>query len=114
MDDIETLARVRGMGFMAGVLSQQSHEPLCSQCISYGLTLGRAREALDELGHSLKGQELPSGFSETFESSSKLIKEAQAPENPVKQRKEGHCKLPDKACFVKKSARMFMFFQKGD
>lgn len=110
MDKAETINRVRALGFMAGVIERQGREPLCSQCISYALTVDVTREALESVQASMDQAELDKGFEKVFMEAAGTIKAAKAPDDPIKQRKTGKCKLPDKACFVKKSRRIFLYF----
>lgn len=109
--ETETINRIRGLGFMAGVLERQSREPLCSRCISYALTVNESREALNELKTSLSSHGTPSEFEPVLDEASKTIMGVPVPAEPEKQRKLGRCQLPEKACFVKRARKIFLFFK---
>jgi len=111
MMEIEIINRIRGLGFMAGVLERQSREPLCSRCISYALTVDESREALEELNASLSSGGPPSGFEPVLTEASETIMGVPVPAEPEKQRKAGRCQLPEKACFVKRARKIFLFFR---
>lgn len=110
MDKTETLSRVRALGFMAGVLDRQGHEPLCSKCISLALTIEATRQALKSVQKEMDKSALNSDFEVMFKEATDTIMSAKSPEDPIKQRKIGMCKLPEKTCLVKKSRKMFLYF----
>jgi len=107
----DIINRIRGLGFMAGVLQRQSREPLCSKCISYAMTVEESREALKDIQESLSSGTVPNGFDTVLKDASGTIMGVPVPSEPVRQRKEGDCQLPEKACFVKKSRKIFLFFK---
>jgi len=111
MDEKDLINRIRGIGFMAGVLERQSHEPLCSKCISYAITLEESLDALKELKESHSPGSVPSEFKTVLLEADRIIMTLEVPSDPEKQRKAGRCHLPDKACFVKKARMLFLFFK---
>ena len=96
---------------MAGVLARQSKEPLCSECVSYAITLEEAKEASTNIKTLSSEGDVPEEFQMVLDESVATISALNIPDNPVKQRKLGRCRLPDKACFVKKSRMIFLFFK---
>jgi hypothetical protein len=111
MDEKEAVNRIRGLGFMAGVLEQQGKEPLCSRCISYAITINESRDAITELKGLVAPDLVPKKFDRLFQEADKAIMALSVPAEPERQRKSGRCHLPDKACFVKKARMLFLFFK---
>jgi len=111
VNETEIINRIRGLGFMAGVLERQSREPLCSKCISYAITVEESREALKDIQESLSSGNVREDFDQVLKEASGTILGVPVPSEPVKQRKEGNCQLPDKTCLVKKSRKLFLFFK---
>ena len=96
---------------MAGVLERQSREPLCGNCISYALTVEESREALRDLTETLSSDnDAPAEFRSVLKEASATILGVPVPSEPQKQRKTGQCRLPEKACFVKRARMLFLFF----
>ena len=97
---------------MAGVLERQSREPLCGKCISYALTVKEAREALRDLTETLSSDnDAASEFRSVLKEASATILGVPVPKDPQRQRKTGQCRLPDKACFIKRARMLFLFFK---
>lgn len=111
MDEEEIINRIRGLGFMAGVLERQSQEPLCSSCISYAITLEESLDAASELKGAVFPDTLPAEFGSLFLGAFETITSLTIPAEPEKQRKSGRCHFPDKACFVKRARKVFLFFK---
>jgi len=111
MDKSALINRIRGLGFMAGVLERQSREPLCSKCISYAITVEESREALKDVQGSLSSGNVSEDFDKVLKEASGTIMGVAVPSEPIRQRKDGNCQLPEKACFVKRSRKIFLFFK---
>lgn len=93
---------------MAGVIERQGKEPLCSQCISFALTVEETVKMLDAFDASVDKESIPVEFAPTLNEASAIIRAAKVPHDPQRQRKIGACSLPDKACFVKKVKMFFL------
>lgn len=104
MSELDTINKIRGLGFFAGIVERQGREPLCSKCISYALSLEVARQALA----GVKDTKEAGDFEGVLREAAEIINSAKVAEEPIKQRKVSACQLPDKACFVKKSRRLFL------
>jgi len=111
MNEKDIVNRVRGLGFMAGVLENQGHEPLCLRCISYAITVEETREALQEIRELVSTASLPEEFVPVLRRAEESIVALSVPGEPERQRKIGRCHFPDNSCFVKKARMIFLFFK---
>jgi len=92
-------AAVRGLGFVAGVLERQGHDPLCRECKSYALVVETAREAALKI--EAEAGTLENSLAALMHDAMAIIASASMAADPKPQRKIGACKLRDGKCFVK-------------
>jgi len=101
MSDVQDLAYIRGINYVAGVLRGQQADPRCRVCKSYRVTTERAKEAIKAI------PTVPAEFADTTASAKAFIESLQLVAEPVPQRKVGGCQLPDNKCAVKHAYRFF-------
>lgn len=102
---MEPLNRVRGFGYMLGVFQNQQNDPFCRSCNSYATVLSAMKEGISKFETENEGfiKGLDERFSRLFAEAKAGIMAIKAPENPLKQKKEGNCRLPEGVCFLKNS-----------
>jgi hypothetical protein len=85
------------------VLKNQQADTFCCSCNSFVNTLAAVREHLAsfEAQHAEEIKNLPPEFSRLFADAKDGITQLRQPENPVRQKKAGNCKLPEGVCFTK-------------
>lgn len=102
--DITT--RIRYYHFIAGVLANQQHDPLCCLCRAYTNSVRAVREGVDEFMR-VHAAELPASPSEEISIMLAEVRKMLGGLNPVPdavgQKKAGNCMLPKGVCFVKSS-----------
>lgn len=102
---MEPINQVRGFGYMFGVFKNQQNDPFCRMCNSYATVLGAIKEGIAKFESENADfiKRLPADFSQLFAEAKAGIAAIKAPDNPLKQKKEGNCKLPEGVCFLKNS-----------
>jgi len=102
---VNTMNQARGFAYLFGVLKNQQADPICRSCNSFVKTLAAARESLTAF-EAKNAEEIKSASSEVTrllivaKNSSDMLEQA---DNPLRQKKEGNCKLPEGVCFTKSS-----------
>ena len=107
MSGERTIQTVRGINYISGVIANHAGEPLCGKCKSFAKTVSDARETLAHFKESGSSGDIPEEFRPVFEAASRRISEVDIPAEPVPQRKEGRCSLPEKECFLNHSSKSF-------
>ena len=103
----ETLTRkevnlLRGMSYVFGALSYLKDEPLCSKCNSLAESIEIAKDKFLALEKSLnKKRGMPEEMRKLLLDIYATLPQMSIPDNPVRQKKEGNCRLPTGVCFTK-------------
>lgn len=105
---MDTSNRIRGFAYMYRVLTSQKNDPFCPKCNSYATTLVSVKEAVSTFEEE---GSLDPVMSRLFFDARSGIMSLTAAENPLRQKKEGNCKLPEGVCFLKNS---FAILQKSN
>jgi hypothetical protein len=101
MTDVQQLAYIRGINYVAGVLKGQQADPRCRVCKSYRVTTERAKEATGLI------PPVPEEFMQATADAKVFIDTLELVADPIPQRKVGGCQLPDGKCAVKHAFRFF-------
>jgi len=101
MSDVQDLAYIRGVNYVAGVLRGQQADPRCRVCKSYRVTTERAKEAAKST------PTVPEEFMQATADAKVFIETLELVADPIPQRKVGGCQLPENKCAVKHAYRFF-------
>ena len=93
--------QLRGYAYLLGVLKNQQSDTLCCSCNSFVNTLAAVSENLAAFEAQHAEANLPVEFSRLLAYAKDGIAQLRQPENPVRQKKAGNCKLPEGVCFTK-------------
>src|SRR4030042_4528577 len=93
---------LRGIGYVFSVLSYLQDEFLCSKCNSLVKSIEAAKDKFLPLEKSLyKNRGMPEEMRNLLLDIYATLSQMSIPDNPVRQKKEGNCKLPAGVCFAK-------------
>ncbi|MBI5632817.1 MAG: hypothetical protein HZA15_05000 [Nitrospirae bacterium] len=97
-------ARLRYYHFIAGLLANQQHDPLCSACKAFTNSVRDVRGGADEFmqAHAADMPGLPKENAMVADIN-RMIAELTPLQDAVGQKKAGNCSLPEGVCFVKSS-----------
>lgn len=100
---MEIMNQARGYAYLFGMLRNQQADAFCRSCNSFLTTLAAARENIVRFDaqHGEEIRNLPEPFSRLYADAKSGISMMQQPEQPLRQKKEGNCKLPEGVCFTK-------------
>ncbi len=104
MSQEDTLTTIlRGYYYAVGILGNQQNDPLCCNCAAFARTAGAIIDSFFKFQdiHAAERKRLPEEFSMLFTDISDRIAVIEQPENPIRQKKTGNCKLPQGVCFTK-------------
>lgn len=103
---MDVTTRIRYYHFIAGVIANQQHDPLCSLCRAYTNSVRVVREGVDEFTR-VQAAELPAlplaEISIMLSDINKMLAGLNPAPDSVGQKKAGNCMLPQGVCFVKSS-----------
>jgi hypothetical protein len=102
---MELLNHIRAYYYLAGVLTNQQHDPFCGRCSAWNNTLNNAHEALAqfEAGNSTGLNGLSPEATAFLSGTRGILSGLANIADPVGQKKAGNCQLPQGVCFVKHS-----------
>jgi hypothetical protein len=93
---------LRVMGYAFNVLSYLQDELLCSKCNSLVKSIEAAQDKFLALEKSLnKNRGMPEEMRKLLLDIYATLSQMSIPDNPVRQKKEGNCKLPAGVCLAK-------------
>ncbi|MBI3592509.1 MAG: hypothetical protein HY099_03375 [Nitrospirae bacterium] len=97
------ITQLRGFYYAAGILENQQNDPLCGQCAAFARTAESITESFInfETAHASERKKLPEEYFLLFADIKDKIIVLQQPDEPVRQKKAGNCKLPQGVCFTK-------------
>jgi hypothetical protein len=100
---MEIMNQTRGYAYLLGVLKNQQADTFCCSCNSFMKTLAAVKETLAnfEAQHVEEIKNVPGEFLRLFTDPKSGLAQIRQPENPVRQKKAGNCKLPEGVCFTK-------------
>lgn len=103
MNHMPTIIRLRGYHFAVGTVVNQENDPLCCNCVAFAKTAQAIISSFIEFesAHAEERKKLPEEFSFLFDDVCDKLALIEQPEEPVRQKKEGKCKLPEGACYCK-------------
>ncbi|HEX8948275.1 MAG TPA: hypothetical protein VF790_04890 [Dissulfurispiraceae bacterium] len=97
------IVKLRGFHYALGILGNQQNDPLCAQCVAFA----RSAEAIIDgfvkfqSTHESERKKLSDEFLVLFADVADKASLIELPEEPVRQKKAGNCKLPSGVCFTK-------------
>lgn len=97
------IVKLRGFHYALGILGNQQNDPLCCQCAAFA----RSAEAIIDSfikfqeAHGSGRKKLPDEFAVLFSDIADKASVIEQPEDPMRQKKAGNCKLPHGVCFTK-------------
>lgn len=102
---MDIIIRLRYYHFIAGVLANQQHDPLCSACKAFTNTVQAIRDGVTEFLHTHEAElpALPEQDSIMLADIRMMFVDLHPLADAVGQKKAGNCKLPQGVCFVKSS-----------
>ncbi len=103
MNNERTINQLRGFHFAVGTMVNQENDPLCRTCAAFAKT---AQAIIDgfiefESAHASEKRKLPEEFAFLFDDVCDKMALIEQPEEPVRQKKAGNCKLPEGTCYCK-------------
>jgi hypothetical protein len=103
MNNARTITQLRGFHFAVGTMVNQENDPLCGNCVAFAKT---AQAIIDgfvefESAHATERKKLPEEFSFLFDDVCDKLALIEHPEEPIRQKKSGNCKLPEGICYCK-------------
>lgn len=109
MRDEEFITRVRAYYYAVGILGNQQNDPLCAQCAAFTRMVDAIVDRFVEFqnGRAADRKRLPEEFAELFADIADKIAMLDRPDEPVRQKKAGNCKLPSGLCFTKDISAFF-------
>lgn len=109
MRDDLFITRVRAFHYAVGILGNQQNDPLCAQCAAFARTAEAVtgRFAEFQTAHAAERKRLPEELSDIFRDIIDKIAMLDRPDEPVRQKKAGNCKLPSGLCFTKEISAFF-------
>lgn len=102
---MQQVSRIRYYHFIAGVLANQQHDPLCSICKAFTNSVLQAREEVTAymMTNAVELTALPEQDSIMLADIKMMLVDLHPVPDAVGQKKAGNCKLPQGVCFVKSS-----------
>ena len=102
---MEIITGLRYYHFIAGMLANQQHDPLCSICKAFTNSLQQIRQEVETymMTNSAALTALPEQVSIMLADITMLLADLHPIADAVGQKKAGNCKLPQGVCFVKSS-----------
>lgn len=103
MNHLKTISQLRGFHFAVGTIVNQENDPLCGKCSAFAKTAQAIVDGFIEFesAHASERKKLPEEFSFLFDDVCDKLALIEHPEEPVKQKKAGNCKLPEGMCYCK-------------
>jgi hypothetical protein len=103
MNYVRTITHLRGFHFAVGTIVNQENDPLCGSCVAFAKTAQAIIDSFIEFesAHAAERKKLPEEFSFLFDDVCDKLALIEQPEEPVRQKKEGNCKLPEGVCYCK-------------
>jgi hypothetical protein len=101
---------LRGMSYLFAILSYLQDEPLCKSCITFLESLDAAKEKFLPLEKFInKKRDMPEEIRKLLTAIYGVLADLRIPDNPVRQKKIGHCALTSEFCFAKSA---LLFYEK--
>jgi len=115
MNYVRTIIQLRGFHFAVGTIVNQENDPLCSNCIAFAKTAQAIIAGFVEFesAHAAERKKLPEEFSFLFDDVCDKLALIEPPEEPVRQKKEGNCKLPEGVCYCKSVLALLQSIKSG-
>lgn len=106
---MDLLTRLRYYHFIAGVLANQQHDPLCSICRAFTNSVQQIRQNVQEhmMTNAVELTALQEEYSIMLDDIKMMLADLHPLPDAVGQKKAGNCKLPQGICFVKSSKALF-------
>ena len=97
------ITNLRGFHYALGILGNQQNDPLCCQCAAFARTAETLIDSFIKFqeAHASARKRLPDEFAVLFADISDKASVIEQPDDPVRQKKAGNCKLPHGVCFAK-------------
>src|SRR5271169_3336502 len=116
MSHERTIILLRGFHFAVGTMVNQENDPLCANCVAFAKT---AQAIIDgfiefESAHAAEKRKLPEEFAFLFDDVCDKLALIELPEEPVRQKKAGNCKLPEGVCFCKSALALLQNNKEGE
>jgi len=105
----QVMNELRAFYFILSVMENRQNDPLCGSCAACARTVGALQDGFIkfESGCSPRKKDLPEEYREMFKDVYDMISLLGQPEEPVRQKKAGNCKLPEGVCFTKAALELF-------
>jgi hypothetical protein len=105
----QMMNELRAFYFMLAVMETRQNDPFCGSCAAYARAVGSLQENFIrfESGYAPKKKDLPEEHLDMFKDVYDMISIMGQPEEPVRQKKAGNCKLPEGVCFIKAAMDLF-------
>jgi hypothetical protein len=104
---------LRGMGYLFGVLSYLQDEPLCSRCDLFVMGVEVSKKYFLALERSVnKNRDLPEEMRRLLLNIYAVFAELKIPDNSVRQKDAGNCRLSSGFCFAKSALTFYEKMEK--
>lgn len=112
---MDMLNRIRYYHFMAGVLANQQHDPLCSICKAFTNSVSAVSEGIDsfEKTGASEASAMSTEHRALLDDARKSLADLHPVPDAVGQKKAGNCHLPQGVCFVKTSKALQEKMEQG-
>ena len=102
---MDNITELRYYHFMAGMLANQQHDPLCSICKAFTNTALKVQEELKaySMTHAADLPTLPEKEAIMLADIKMMLADLHPVADAAGQKKAGNCMLPQGVCFVKSS-----------
>ncbi|MBE0425906.1 MAG: hypothetical protein IBX72_04565 [Nitrospirae bacterium] len=99
---------LRGMSYIFDIFLYLQDEPFCSRCDSFVKSIETAKGKFLILENSInKKRDIPEELRKLLLSIYRAFADITIPDNPVRQKEEGTCKLPPGVCFAESALAFY-------
>lgn len=91
---------LRGLSFVFGVLSLLQGDPFCRKCRLFIENIDEYKNKFQSLERLINGKNMSEEMRRMLLSIYTVLADLEIPDNPLRQKETGNCKLPKGACLL--------------
>jgi hypothetical protein len=104
---------LRGMSFTFSILSYLQGEPVCRSCNTFLNVFESLQDKFIDLEKAVnKNRDIPREIKKLLTGIYAVFAELKIPDNPVRQKDAGNCRLPSEFCFAKSALSFYEKIEK--